>query len=289
MKNVVLICNGLGNQMSQYAFYLAMKEHEDNTTYVCMDTDHNGYELERLFNIRRKESKYTILCWRILMSRRNNIVVKFLKKALGRMGIRLKNENFDYSFDPSYTFQSSSNSIIWYGGWHNFRYFNFLRDRLLREYSFPIKKLNEYTLQLLADIERTDSVAIHIRRGDYLKAGNQKLFGDICTLKYYQNAIQYIKSQINHPTFFIFSNDVEWVKDNLNLRDSFCVNGNYGEQSWMDMYLMSKCKSLIIANSTFSWWGAYLSAAEIIICPQKFVNDNCSGEIYPTHWIRVNS
>lgn len=287
-SNIILIFNGLGNQMSQYAFYLATKERMPNTKYLCWDNDHNGYELDRLFGIAKKPDKMVRYIFRILMSRRKDILMRSLKCILKALKIGIRNEDFQYAFNLAFTLQSDYNLTIWFGGWHNFRYFDNIKNQFPQIFKFPVDKLNTFSTGILNGINTTNSVSIHVRRGDYLKGANRKMFGEICTLDYYRKAIDYVRDRVDNPTFFIFSNDIEWVNDNLDIPDAIFVDKNSGNDSWMDMYLMSKCQNIIIANSTFSWWGAYLSEASVVICPSRFINDEHSGEIYPDNWIRVS-
>lgn len=288
-SNIVVVFNGLGNQMSQYAFYLAKKLHASEVDYLCLDTDHNGYELERIFNIKRRQSKLDLFCLRVLISQRRDFLAAMLKRILNNIGIRLKKEDFRYEYEQSNLLPTSFYKTIWHGGWHNFRYFECIKEQIKIVFTFPAEKLNKYSLSVLSILQRSNSVAVHIRRGDYLKDSNKSLFGNICTSAYYSSAINYMKQNVDHPIFFIFSNDVKWAQDNLGLSEAIYVKENENKDSWMDMYLMSQCEHLIIANSTFSWWGAYLSRAKNVICPTKFINDRCSGEIYPDNWIRIDS
>ena len=268
-SNIVLIFNGLGNQMSQYAFYLAMHDRMPNTKYICWDNDHNGYELERLFGIRKHKSPINLLLSRTLICQRDYWWIKIIKKFLATIGFEAINENLNYRYTTTHSL-SSNRITFWYGGWHNYSIFN-------------------STSELLSLIQITHSVGIHIRRGDYLQGENRKLYGDICTISYYKQSIEYIKKLVSKPRFFIFSTYAEWVQNNLDISSAVYVNDNTGSDSWMDMFLMSKCKNLIIANSTFSWWGAYLSNANNILCPTRFINDKNSGEIYPDTWTRIES
>lgn len=274
--------------MSQYAFYLATKERMPNTKYLCWDNDHNGYELDRLFGIAKKPDKMVRYIFRILMSRRKDILMRSLKCILKALKIGIRNEDFQYAFNLAFTLQSDYNLTIWFGGWHNFRYFDNIKNQFPQIFKFPVDKLNTFSTGILNGINTTNSVSIHVRRGDYLKGANRKMFGEICTLDYYRKAIDYVRDRVDNPTFFIFSNDIEWVNENLDIPDAIFVDKNSGNDSWMDMYLMSKCQNIIIANSTFSWWGAYLSEASVVICPSRFINDEHSGEIYPDNWIRVS-
>lgn len=284
--DVVMIFNGLGNQMSQYAFYLAKKHLNPEVKYCCLDNDHNGYELDRLFGIRKK-SKYQSFHKKLKLigeSRRNKFA-RAIRKFLNWFGINFIIEQQDYKYQ-SKLLESQSGNNIYIGGWHNFRYFDYIRAEIIQTFTFNNRLLNKHSVRILEEIRSKNSVAIHIRRGDYLKAENSG-FADICTEQYYKTAIAKTLNMINAPHFFIFSNDPQWVAEHYKLQSFTIVDCNSGVDSWMDMYLMSQCKGLIIANSTFSWWAAYLSNANFIIRPPKFNQNPSSAEIYPTNWVNA--
>jgi hypothetical protein len=147
---------------------------------------------------------------------------------------------------------------------------------------------------LIDKINSEESVSVHIRRGDYLHSCFNSLF-HVQDLDYYQAAIDQIQQKIKNPSFYIFTTDYEWTKEQFSkLKIPFnIVDINKGSQSYMDMILMSKCKHNIIANSSFSWWGAWLNRNEekMVIAPKKWykhteMNNNAS-HIIPNGWITI--
>ena len=115
------------------------------------------------------------------------------------------------------------------------------------------------------------------------------MYGNICTLDYYYKSIEYIINNVNNPTFFIFSDDITWVKEKINLPNAVYVNHNIGKDSWQDMFLMSCCKHNIIANSSFSWWGAYLNnnPTKIVVSPSIFINSTSKQDIVSESFIKI--
>ena len=146
-----------------------------------------------------------------------------------------------------------------------------------------------YIRQMEERITNCNSVSIHMRLGDYLNLS--ELYGNICTPEYYRNCVELIKNRVKDPTFFVFSNDVNAAIEMLGLEGAVAVEGNTGDQSYLDMYLMSKCKHNIIANSTFSWWGAWLNSnkEKIVCCPTKLLNGYDNGSVYCKDWLRMES
>lgn len=144
------------------------------------------------------------------------------------------------------------------------------------------------SVELLENIRGSKkSVAIHVRRGDYVRdIQTYNLMGEICTKEYYQEAV---KQFDDNSTFFVFSDDTEWCKRNFNLPNAIYVSHNQGLDSWQDMVLMSACCHQIIANSSFSWWAAWLNhnPQKMVIAPSKWFNDIEDRELVPTSWRRI--
>lgn len=280
---VIQFLGGLGNQMFQYAFYKALKKRFPN---VKADLNgyqnynlHNGFELEQIFNI--KVDKISPLTTNVFRSG------KWIYRKLRRV-LNLKNtyneEEKLFSFDPS-IFNNTKTAYYW-GYWQNFKYFEDIADEIRTDFQFQ-KDLSKKNQQVLEEIKKSNSVSIHVRRGDYLK---DSLLGGLCGIYYYEQGIKYIQSNVTSPKFFIFSDDIPWCRENLNLPGSEIISWNNQSSSYIDMQLMSSCKHHIIANSSFSWWGAWLNENlnKIIIYPKKWVNTD-SSEITmsaPDSWIR---
>jgi hypothetical protein len=146
--------------------------------------------------------------------------------------------------------------------------------------------------QLIAqEIGQSNAISLHVRRGDYVHNSNTLATHGLCSLDYYQTAINYITERVAQPNFFIFSDDITWVKDNLKV-DFKCrfVDHNHGTESYNDMRLMSLCQHHIIANSSFSWWAAWLNPnhKKIVIAPRQwFVNDNNVSDLFPQNWVKL--
>lgn len=155
--------------------------------------------------------------------------------------------------------------------------FNKSNDKGIKKYS-ELFKLN-------------NTVSVHIRRGDYMLEDNKKIFGNICNREYYLRAIDFLKKILINPTFVFFSNDMDWVKVNFSVDNAIYIEQREFDdyQDWYDMYLMSICKNNIIANSTFSWWGAWLNRnnEKIVIAPKKWMNQEALLDVCPKEWIRI--
>ncbi len=293
--DVVILCNGLGNQMSQYALFLAKKRIHTRTTWLYFPDkvidQHNGYELEKIFGIKQVHYQgkwlnriYSIVDWSQRRNGKKRRLVRFLMRALG---VRYYRES-DSMFDERALKHSHAVFTFLWGGWHGEKYIRDVQDEVRKAFSFDMSKLDATNRDLLSMIHSTNSIAMHIRRGDYV---NHSAFAGICTKEYYDAAVTHIRSQVSNPQFFLFSDDPEWVKENYKGEDFHVVSANRGENAWIDMFLMSQCKHNINANSTFSWWAAWLNSnpSKIVLVPERFNNLNKPYDIYPEEWIKLKS
>lgn len=296
---IVNIIGGLGNQMFQYAFALSLKDKLPDEE-VLIDTSHfhtiffhhykgmnlhQGYELESTFlNLSLQKAKWYQLAkvtWYIPNYLLSRIARKFLPK---RKKEYIQLEKDTYEFIPEVY---GINCDCYYEGyWQSVKFSEVALEKLKHEFDHPIP--NTYNNEMIDLIQLCNSVGIHIRRGDYV---TNKGFGGICDLDYYKRAIE--KVGTDGKEFFIFSNDINWCRGNilplLNGATVHFVTENKGKNSHWDMFLMSYCKSLIIANSSFSWWGAVLNRNEnaVIVAPQKWNKYFDTVDVHLDNWIKI--
>lgn len=176
------------------------------------------------------------------------------------------------------------------GYWQNHHYYKALSPIIKNELKLKVS-LKPHLKQLLNEIIRENfSVAIHVRRGDYIsdKGANQTM--GVLPIVYYHKAIEIILERITYPTFYVFSDDIDWAKQNFNDEKRFIfISGN---KDFEDLELMQNCKHQIIANSSFSWWGAFLNInpQKIVICPKNWLanaQQNAIVEIQMPEWIKI--
>jgi len=279
---IVKLRGGLGNQMFQYAIgrNLALK----NNTMLKFDVSElerdklRHYELE-IFNISGSiASKFMMMFIRIFNNR-------ILSKILDQYYFYIKQQ--DRYFNEKIL--AEEGNIYLDGYWQSENYFKEIRNIIIRDFTikFTPDKKNK---SMLEKIKYSNSVCIHIRRGDYISnKKTSEVHGD-CSLKYYHNAVKIISKKVKNPIFFIFSDDSQWVKDNLKFEyPTIYVNINSPKKGYEDLRLMSNCKHFIIANSSFSWWGAWLSnnSNKIVCAPKRWFRSADEGDIVPKSWIRV--
>lgn len=290
MTRIIPITGGLGNQMFQFAFGLSLREQGYKVVYIVPHKKrmgHYGFELNKVFIIENILSFYSKI-YSIIYQ-----VLKHLPKSLANaiqsaFGLSLVINTNNFRYYPLSIIDNGNRTVFLGGTWQSEQFFQNVIDKVLSSFRFRDNDITEYNAEFASRIKKSNSVALHIRRGDYLSKKYIDGFYGICTTQYYQRAVNYIENNVTNPVYFIFSDDIEWAKDNLNFEQMFFVDKNQGVNSWQDMYLMSCCKHNIIANSTFSWWGAYLNSnpEKIVIAPQKWWN-GIDDDVVPSSWIRI--
>jgi hypothetical protein len=203
----------------------------------------------------------------------------------------LLDDYFEYYREPHFNhkdFGLINRNIYFDGYWQCEKYFIDIKDILIRELVLKessIASVNEKA----KEITNAHAVAVHIRRGDYLEENNITRFG-ILPFEYYIKAIGFIKKRISNAQFYFFSDDIDWVKNNLKLSNNYFLISRYVTQNSIeDFHLMTKCAHHIIANSSFSWWAAWLNQNEqkIVIGPRKWFNSSVPNtkDVLPESWI----
>lgn len=282
---IVRFLGGLGNQMFQYAFYKSL---EQTGIEVKADLNeyrdyplHNGFELETLFGIHiKKVGPFTA---KLYDSSNREWHLRKLRRLLGLKKAYYEQQTA-FHFDSSVYLKKPG---LYWGYWQNISYVEPVAVVLRKDFKF-IKTLSPGNMSVLDEIKAGNSVSIHIRRGDYL---NDPLLGGICGVEYYQKAVDIINQLFSGIRFYVFSDDIKWCETNLCIPDAVYIKGNSGADSYVDMQLMSHCNHHIIANSSFSWWGAWLNnnSGKVVIAPAKWVNIPSinTNNITPSSWIRI--
>lgn len=164
----------------------------------------------------------------------------------------------------------------------------FVRTELLEDFALPPSRIDDANRLLAKEIAAHHSVAVHIRRGDYMKADSQRIHG-LCPMAYYAEAEKIIcRSTEDTPRLYLFSDDPDWVRGHYETNLPFTVvDVNDASQGHLDIYLMSRCRHAVIANSTFSWWGAWLIEApgKIVVAPRRwFADGRDASNLIPSGW-----
>ena len=282
---IVKLMGGMGNQMFQYALYRALlaqgKEVKlDREKFTHIDEkrdcflDYGCFDLEYELCTKKEARKYVL---------GTGMTARVLMRVFGDRSTHYY-EKRGYEYDSAVMGLSEGYLD---GGWQSWKYFKDIEPDIKKVYRFE-NKLAGRNKQFENQIQSTNSVAVHVRRGDYVKL--QKIYGNICTIEYYNKAIEIINQTIVSPVFYFFSNDMDWTRRNFGDRKNYIyVEGNSETKGYIDMKLMSECQHQIIANSSFSWWAAYLNSNldKKVICPDRWVNGKETLDVYCLDWIKV--
>lgn len=279
---IVKFLGGLGNQLFQYAFYLALQRAFGNVKadlggYESY-TLHQGFELGRVFGISLREiSEFER---KLYLPEDRRWLWRKLRQICGTKYSYMEEKQLFY-FDES-IFSKAAKRYYW-GYWQHADYIRLVEDELRRKLIFPPFD-DDQNEKLVGWMEGRNTVSVHVRRGDYI---GDPLLGGICDVAYYKRAIDYIGHAVENPVFIFFSNDVAWCKQTFAPYSDVFVGWNDAYNSFRDMQLMAHCKHHIIANSSFSWWGAWFntSPSKIVVSPSKWVN----GPSAPTDGIILPS
>lgn len=286
---IVKMNGGLGNQSFQYIFLRYIEENSgetciiDDLSFLGEHLQHNGYELEKIFSIRHPrlsdsfdpdviaEMRRLLGMSKVPGQKPENIISVFRACGIDLLPVQEGNTFLDANDYQGPIFSAPLNefypdilrcsgNLYYYGYWINGHWFGSILDKMVQEFHFPAlpdAKNRSYMSEIQGAGER--SVAVHIRRGDFLDLGLAT------SPEWYQAAIVKFREYIVNPVFFMFSDDIPWVKENrvemglLPNDKVIFVEGNMGGNNYIDMQLMAACRGMVIANSSFSYLAALLN------------------------------
>ncbi len=287
------IIGGLGNQMFQYAAARALALRHGTSLRLDVSgfanyTLHQGFELQRVFDCAIEEASAAEV--RKTLGWQASPKVRRILSRPGFSWLRRRELVVEPYFNYWPGFEAVPNDCYLIGYWQSEKYFAGHEATIREDFTFrrPLQARNE---ELAAAMRDTNSVSLHIRRGDYAKNPKTLATHGLCSLDYYGAAVKYIAERVASPTFFVFSDDISWAQENLKMV-SPCefIGHNQRADSYIDMQLMSACKHHISANSSFSWWGAWLNPnpQKIVVAPRGwFANGTAVDDLIPDGWIRL--
>lgn len=270
---------GMGNQMFVYALYKAL---ENLGKQVCIEDFTHYKDIGRKDNLLKEifpltyrkgeRAEYNRLTDSSLL-----LWQRVRRKLFGRGG-KVYQEKDAIAFEKEIFDEEDAYCI---GYWQSFRYFESVEEQIRKDFSFDWTILSPKAQAYREQIENTCSVSVHIRRGDYLNEKSAAIYGGICTEAYYRSAMDYFREYFPDCRFFLFTDDAEWgrlsAKENMTLVDCCGSDGAH-----VDMALMSLCRHNIIANSSFSWWGAWLNRnpKKKVVTPKQWLNTSEGQDIF---------
>lgn len=283
---IVKIQGGLGNQLFQYAFGRAVAI--KNNAQLVLDAscyqsiyDHTGYVLDR-YNIQASTLNYKF-------PRLKGRYINLIKKLPASV-----QKCFGYIYESDYRHSDSNanyfNGFTYVGYWQSWKYFYDVLPAIKNDLIL-LDQISGRAAELIQQVKNCNSISIHIRRGDYITNPKAASIYRALPMSYYDNSIGVVNDKVDNPFYFVFSDDPEWVTENFNFGENSLIVSSLGFTPQVDMMIMSHCKHNIIANSTFSYWGAMLNnnIGAIKISPDKWFNPGCLSEvdIVPDDWLRI--
>jgi hypothetical protein len=291
---IVRLNGGLGNQMFQYAAarriaYVSGSELKLDLGWF----DEKGnwtprkYELDGFSLPAENATPDEIVP---LKSRRQNPFFRRLPAFLKSIVFHTNQTHIiekHYAFDPRIL--TVSGNVYLDGYWQSCKYFQDIETVIRADFVFK-DDMDDFNCSAASSIQSCESVAVHVRRGDYVTLPSASLYHGLCPLQYYERGVEYIQQHVNNPVFFVFSDDIVWVRDNLNVDAPIRYIDHKGQTAHGDMLLMSLCRHHIIANSSFSWWGAWLAdnPEKTVIAPNNwFANGTSVLDLFPAGWVTL--
>ena len=285
----VRLKGGLGNQMFQYATGLAIASMRGQE----LKLDATGYDDPRVINSDTPR-KYGMCAFNLSGG---IAAIDEVSKARNPYGIFSKALRFfnqkvlkKYYADYNPGFFRKSNKYI-EGYFQSEKNFADVKEKVIREFTLKKEFVSDVFLAEKNKIDKIKSVSVHIRRGDYVSDPKTNSTHGVCSKEYYERAMGLIRSKIESPIFSFFSDDIEWVKKEFGEHSDFRYVSSPNLKEYEELILMSLCAHNIIANSSFSWWGAYLNQNpnKIVIAPKKWVNieSNPHPNIILEWWMRI--
>jgi hypothetical protein len=294
---IVELISGLGNQLFQYAAGRALSLRKNTTLKI----DRTWFDLEIEKQTPRSYGMAPY-CADVKFAEAAEIRL-FLQPDItslkGKIATKLDSmkpyykrsvyKEPHFQFDSNFTKASSNAYLIGY--WQSEKYFADYADVIRKDLQFklPLEGLNQQWAEL---ITASNAISLHVRRSDMVNNPEVVKTHGSCGLDYYLEAAKQVSDGESNPVFFIFSDDPEWCKENLKLDwPVHYIDNNQGEHAYIDMQLMSMCKHHVTANSSFSWWGAWLnpSTSKKVICPKRWFADNSkdTSDLIPATWTRI--
>lgn len=296
---VVTINGGLGNQLFQYAMGRALSLR--NSVPLVLDLAWFGLVKRqdgtvttiRNYALEPFELEVATQCVGLPQPKTPGFIGRILRRAFRYVPHQYMGKKV--YFERGFAFELTAFSLqdpVWLEGyWQSHRYFNDFAKVLRGELGQP-RKVSYATLEMLAKIGQCDAICLHIRRGDYVTNKFAAATHGLCGLDYYAKGLDVVLSGLRNPHCFVFSDDPEWARGNLQLSVPITiVDINGPDSAHEDLWLMSACRRFIIANSSLSWWGAWLSDStdKVVVAPRQWFADSSrdTSDLIPAEWVRI--
>lgn len=291
---IASIIGGLGNQMFQYAAARALALARGLPLRLDVSGFdgyglHQGFELQRVFccdvQLATAEDVRKMLGWRAAPVVRRILARPSLAALRGKAFI--VEPHFHYW--PGIRDVPAGSYLLGY--WQSEKYFEDAAAQIRTDFTFRLP-MSEVNTAWAERIGRCAAVSLHVRRGDYVSNARTHAAHGVCSLDYYRAAVRHVAGRVKSPEFFVFSDDIDWARDNLDIgHPCHYIDHNRGVESYNDMRLMSLCRHHILANSSFSWWGAWLNPRtdKLVVAPSRWFagGGRRVDDLFPNGWVTL--
>lgn len=273
---IVKITGGIGNQLFQYSFGQYLSKQLNTAVLYDLQTDKIVINyIPRALGLYSFDIELNVATAREIKKMKffnNGILERVERKMASKVPYLFKSYIVEKNDSPKINCFKIRDNCYYDGYWQSYKYQT--NDKIsLNNVSLNAIYTSKINRELVNLIKNSNSISIHIRRGDYISIKRNNSIFSICSNEYYNNSIEYIRTKVENPVFYIFCevDDLNWAKDNFTGEQFKFITDN---KVTTDLYLMSRCKHNIIANSTFSWWAAWLNsnADKIVIAPKQWYN-----------------
>lgn len=292
----VSLCGGLGNQLFQYATARAVAIRCDAALTLDLSWFDEAFSTSSVTPRKYALAPFSLPVRLGRVRPVSRVRRGHLSRFLTSLGHRLEPRFNDNRFlETSFGFDEQVLRLeapAWLAGyWQSPRYFCDVAPQIRADIG-TYRGMTDACLDLLQKIRSVDAVCIHVRRGDYVTNKEAASFHGLCSLGYYTEGVSRVVQDLKVPHAFVFSDDPEWVQNNLDLCIDFTVVDINGvDDPHLDLWLMSACSHFVIANSSLSWWGAWLSTSigKRVVAPARWFSDPAidTSDLIPHGWIRI--
>lgn len=294
MNIIAQLQGGLGNQLFQYATARALAHQHQSTLLLDHSWFAKTYDdvTPREVLLSSLNTKGALIAFEPQLKKPERI--RRTLQKLWPINPYIYSETSPYQFDPQLLNAPAfkSQNLYLMGYWQSYRYFESIKKILQAEIS-PAASLDPHYQNYLALIKSTNSAMVHVRRGDYVHLASAAKVHGFIGLEYYQQGMEILLEKNSNIHFFVFSDDLDWAKQNLSHQDrvTFIESLENTDAVIQELELMTYCQNHLIANSSLSWWAAWLAKNEsnLVICPGNWTNDLSMNwdDLLPTHWHRI--
>ena len=290
---VTRLMGGLGNQMFQYAAGRSLALRLGTELLIdrtWLESERQMFETPRRYelDVLRLRARFASPELVSALERRGNNPLNRLRKKIGIAAPAVVLRETSHAFDPS--FRTVSRNVLLVGYWQSEKYFAACADEIRSEFGLRDSP-SDRNRELIEQMRATSSLSLHVRRGDYVSSETTNRFHGVMPIAYYRDAVRAVTERAGPVEIFVFSDDIDWCKRELEISGHRLHYVDHNTRGSEDMRLMSSCRHHILANSSFSWWGAWLNPdpGKLVVAPVRWFQEPSvdTSDLLPGGWLRL--